>query len=119
VLTVNRIHVLAASLVIGLSAIFGVAAATKTVGIGSPEPAASTLSHASIAARQRRLYLAEASLRKSRAQNPPALPALPAARPAPAAPRIQLVAQPAPAAASSHSSFDDDHEEHEDEGDDD
>ena len=115
----KRIHVLAASLIIGLSAIFGVAAATNTVGLGQSKPAASKVSDQTIAARQRQLNRAQAALRKARGQKPPTLPAVPATRTAPpAAPRVQLIAQPAPVStAGSRASSDDGLEE--DEGDND
>ena len=46
----NRIHALAASTIIGLAAIFGVAAMSKTVGVGASKPAASQVSDELIAA---------------------------------------------------------------------
>jgi hypothetical protein len=106
---------LVASIVVGLSAIFGVAATTKTVGIGESKPATSQVSDQTIAAQNRKLNRAEAALRKAKAQKPPALPAVPPA------PQPRLVAQPAPPAApivrsAAPSSSDD---EHDDEGDDD
>ena len=109
----NRIHVLVASVIVGLSAIFGLAAATKTAGIGAPKPTTSQVSGQTIAARQRKLDRVQAALRRARAKRPPALPVVPAA------PRTQLVAQPAPVAGSaSPTSWDDEHED-EEEGDDD
>ena len=108
----NRIHVLVASVIVGLSAIFGLAATTKTVGIGEAKPAASQVSDQTIAARKRKLRRAQVALRKARAKKPPPLPSVPQ-RPAPAPPRTQLVAQPAPpvSAPSSPSFSDDDHDE--------
>ena len=55
----NRIHVLVASVIVGLSAIFGLAATTKTVGIGEAKPAVSRVSDRAIAARKRKLNRAE------------------------------------------------------------
>jgi hypothetical protein len=109
----NRIHVLVASVILGLSAIFGLAATTKTAGIGQTRPATSQVSHQTIAARQRRLDRVQAALRRARAKKPPAFPAVPAA------PRAQLVAQPSPVAASGspRSWHEDEHEA--EEGDDD
>jgi hypothetical protein len=105
----NRIHALAASVIIGLAGVFGVAAATKTAGIGGSKPAANKVSDQTIAARQLKLDRAQAALRKARNQKPPALPAVPAS-PA-AAPQAQLVAQPAPVVQSvPHSSSDDGHD---------
>lgn len=123
----KRIHALAASAIIGLSAVFGVAATTKSAGIGEPKPAASKVSDAEIAARQRKLDKAQKALRKARAQKPPALPAAPAravSASAQVSPPTRIVRT-----ASAPRSFDDSHEddrdddhdedEFEDEGDDD
>ena len=108
----NRIHALAASVIVALSAIFGVAAVVTTTGVGPPK---STLSDQTIAARQHALTRAEAALAKARAKKPPALPAVPAA------PRPRVVTQSAPAIVISSASSDDEHEddEGEHEGDDD
>ena len=121
----NRIHVLVASVIVGLSAIFGLAATTKTTGIGQAKPAASQVSDQTIAARKRKLRRAQVALRKARAQKPPPLPAT--TRPPISAPRAQLVAQPAPVvSAPGARSFsddddhsDDDHADDRDEDDDD
>ena len=118
----NRIHVLVASVIVGLSAVFGLAATTKTVGIGESKPAVSRVSDRAIAARKRKLNRAQVALRKARARKPPPLPAVPQ-RPAPAPPRTQLVAQAAPpssaAAAPSFSDDDHDDDDHDDDDDDD
>ena len=100
----NRIHALAASVIVSLSAIFGLAAMATTAGIGAPKAAESQVSDQAFAARQRKLNRAEAALRKARAKKPPAL------QPAPAAPPPRVVAQSAPAPVMSSSS-DDDHED--------
>jgi hypothetical protein len=116
----NRIHVSVASVIVGLAAIFGLAATTKTVGIGEAKPAASQVSNQTIAARKRKLRRAQVALRKARAQKPPPLPATP--RPPISAPRAQLVAQPASVlSAPSTRSFsdDDDHSDDHHEDDDD
>ena len=111
----NRMHVLVASVIVGLSAIFGLAATTKTAGIGESKPAVSQVSDRAIAARKRKLDRAQVALRKARARKPPSLPSVPQ-RAAPTAPRTQLVTQAAPptrtAAASSFG--DDDHQEDDD-----
>jgi hypothetical protein len=116
VCSLNRIHVSVASVIVGLAAIFGLAATTKTAGIGASKPETSRVSGGTIAARQHKLDRAQAALRTARAQRPPALP------PVPSAPRTQLVAQPAPApapVAGSGSSSSSDEDEREYEGDDD
>jgi hypothetical protein len=48
----NRIHALAASTIVALSAIFGVAAMATTTGIGAPKAAESQVSDQAFAARQ-------------------------------------------------------------------
>ena len=111
----NRIHALAASTIVGLAAIFGVAAMSKTAGVGASKPAASQVSDELIAARQRKLDRAERALRKARAEKPPALPAVPP-RTVSASP-ARVVSQPALSASAS--SFDDDDHEDEDEFEDD
>ena len=107
----NRIHVLAASIIIALSAIFGVAAVVTTTGVGAPK---SAVSDQTIAARQNQLNRAEAALAKARSKKPPALPAVPAP------PRPRVVTQRAPAIVVSSSSSDGEHEddgEHEEDDD--
>ena len=109
----NRIHALAASIIIGLAAIFGVAAMSKTAGVGASKPAASEVSDELIAARQRKLDRAQRALRKVRAEKPPTLPAVPP-RTVPAPP-ARVISQPALSASAS--SFDDDKDDDEDDKD--
>jgi hypothetical protein len=106
----NRIHALAASTIVSLAAIFGVAAMATTHGIGEPKAAESQVSDKAFAARQRKLNRAEAALRNARARKPPPLPPTPAA----AAPAPRVVAQPAPAPVVSSSSDDDDDDDFDD-----
>jgi hypothetical protein len=119
----NKFHVLTASLILGLAAIFGVAAATKTAGIGvAAQSSSAKVSGATIAARQRKLDRTEMALRRALADRPPALPAVP--KVSAAAPQAQhLVYQrPAPVIvtrSSSQTGHDDDHGEDEHEDDDD
>jgi hypothetical protein len=102
VLEMNKIHVTVVSLILGLSAALGIAAASDTVGLrASGAPSASK---AQLAAREKRLAKAELAIRKARRSKPPALPAVPAAR-ASAGPVAQRAA---PAASSSHGDDDDD-----------
>jgi hypothetical protein len=108
---VNRIHALAASVIVSLAAIFGVAAMATTTGIGKPEPATTQVSDQVVAERTRKLNRAEAALRRARAKKPPPLPAAPAS----ARPRLVAQAAPPPPAWSD----DDEYDEHEDEDDDD
>jgi len=69
----KRTHTLAIALLIGLAAIAGAFAATRTAGLGASARLAS-VSDAQIAQRTRQLDRVEASLRRARAQRPPALP---------------------------------------------
>lgn len=107
----NKYHVLAASLILGLAAIFGVAATTKTAGFGAAAQTAK-IPNATIAARQHKLDRAEVALRRARADRPPTLPAVPKVS---AAPRAQQVvySRPAPVvvlrSSSSHGEQSDDH----------
>ena len=108
----NRIHVLVASVIVGLSAIFGLAATTKTVGIGEAKPAAAEVSTRPIAARSRKLNRAESRSARLAPGSPASLPSLPQA---PAPREAQLVAQAAPPSSpSSAPSFSDDDDDHED-----
>ena len=120
----KRIHALAASAIIGLSAVFGVAATTKSAGIGEPKPAASQFSDAEIAARRAKLNRAQKALRKARAQKPPALPAAPASGRGVSVSRAPVVSQPtrivrAASAPSASRSFDDSHDDDRDDDHDD
>jgi hypothetical protein len=108
--------------IIGLAAVFGVAATTKSAGIGEPKPAASQVSDAAIAARQRKLNRAQKALRKARAQKPPALPAAPTTRVSASRAPVTSGSAPIVRSASAPRSFDDsyeDEDEFEDESDDD
>ncbi len=120
----KRIHALVASTIIGLSAVFGIAATTKTTGIGEPKPAASKLSDAQIAARQRKLNRAQKALRKARAQKPPALPAAPAPGRSVSVSEGQVSSQPTriirtASGPTASRSFDDSHDDDRDDHDDD
>lgn len=121
----KKSHVLAASLILGLAAIFGVAAATKTAGFGAAAAQTQTgkVSDATIAARQHKLDRAEIALRRARADQPPALPNAPKVSAA-AAPRAQrlVYTRPAPVvvvrSSASHEEQGDEHEQEREGGDD-
>jgi hypothetical protein len=74
----NGKHALTISLVVGIAAIAGTVAATKTIHLGRPaaKPAAAS---SSVATRSKALDRVEISLQKALKQKPPKLPALPAA----------------------------------------
>jgi len=77
---VNGKHALTISLVVGIAAIAGTIAATKTIHLGRPaaQPAAAS---SSVAKRSKALDRVEISLRKALREKPPKLPPLPAAMP--------------------------------------
>jgi hypothetical protein len=82
----TRTSALLVSLAIGVAAIFGVFAVSRTLSLGSN---ARNATAAQVAAKSRQLARYEASLRKALAQKPPALP--PAASGAIAVPAAQPV----------------------------
>ncbi len=122
----NKFHVLIASLILGLAAIFGVAAATKTTGLGAAATHAQTgkVSQSTIAARQHKLDRVQIALRRALADKPPALPRVPTVPPAPrvsAAPMVQrtVYTRPAPVVVIRHSgSHEREHEQEHGGGDD-
>ena len=103
----NKIHVTVVSLILGLSAALGIAAASDTVGLRAS--AAPGVPSSELAAREKRLAKAEKAIRKARRSKPPALPAVPAAR-ASSGPVTQRVVfqRAASVASSSHGDDDDD-----------
>jgi hypothetical protein len=82
----TRTSALLVSLAIGVAAIFGVFAVSRTLSLGSHAQSATA---AQVAAKTRQLARYEASLRKALAQKPPALP--PAATGATAVPAAQPI----------------------------
>ncbi len=121
----NKFHVLAASLILGLAAIFGVAATTKTAGFGAAAAQTQTgkASNAAIAARQHKLDRVQIALRRALADRPPALPTLPTAPTtarASAAPRAQrlVYTRPAPVVVVRSSASHTEHEQEHEVGDD-
>jgi len=114
----KKIHVLAVALTLGTAAVFGVLAATRTVGLGTAHSSPTPVKTAPVAARAHRLDRIEASLRRALRNRPPALPPVPVVRRAPAAvaaaPRI-VYQRPAPIVVVKHRAGGDD-SEHESEG---
>ena len=86
----KRSHAFLIALAIGVAAVFGLMAATRTAHLGSTATQATTISSAQIAARNRALDRMEIALRKQSTQKPPALPALPAAAPQQPQQRVAL-----------------------------
>jgi hypothetical protein len=99
----KRIHVLGAALLLGLAAVLGLLAATRTTGLATN--ARRQTSDAVIAARVRRLNEVELALRRALQDRPPALPPTPGST-APAAaagPRV-VYRRPAPIVLIKHTS---------------
>jgi hypothetical protein len=87
----KRIHVLTVALLLGVAAVFGVVAATRTGHVGAA--AHTRVSSGTIKARSRRLARVERQLRRALRDRPPALPPVPAVR-SPAPPAAQLATSP-------------------------
>jgi hypothetical protein len=114
----KKIHVLVVALTLATAAVFGVLAATRTVGLGGTHSSAAPVTTTSIAARAHRLDRVQASLKRALRNRPPALPPVPVVRRRPAAvataPRI-VYQRPAPIVVVKHRAGGDD-SEHESEG---
>jgi hypothetical protein len=90
----KKLHVLVIALLLGLAAVFGVLAATRTVGIGAT--AHTPVSQAAIMARSQKLSAAEQALHRALKDRPPALPAVPADRRSAQTPQQVVYRRPAP-----------------------
>ena len=107
----KKIHVVAVALLLGIAAVFGLVAATRTAGVRTPAQA--HVARATIAAREHRLALVERRLQRALRDRPPALPAVPVLQ-RPASPSPQIVyRRPAPLVVVKSSGH---HGEHESEG---
>jgi hypothetical protein len=91
----KKAHVVAVALLLGLAAVFGLLAATKTVRVAGAGHTQS--SAAAIAARTKKLDQTELALRRALRDRPPALPAT-----APTAPQRVVVHRPAPLIVVTH-----------------
>ena len=78
-------HALMISVAVGIAAIAGAIAATKTTHLGRSAAVQPAAASSAIAHRTRQLDRAEVALRKALTQRPPKLPPLPAATPRSAA----------------------------------
>ena len=108
----KKIHVLAVALTLGTAAVFGVIAATRTVGLGPARSSAAQVTTTSLAARAHRLDKLEVALRRALRKRPPPLPAVPAVRQAPpavSAPRL-VYQRPPPIVVVKHRAGHDDSE---------
>lgn len=108
----QKIHVLAVALVLGLAAVVGVVAATQTTGIGAARSAARASDHA-IAVRSKKLDSAERALARALKNRPPALPKAPStsAAAAPAATSRVVYRRPAPVIVLKHRAGGGEHEQ--------
>jgi hypothetical protein len=105
----NKAHVVAVALLLGIAAVFGLVAATKTARVGGAQAHASTASAVSIAARSRKLDQTERALRRALQDRPPALPAAPAVTP-----QRVVIERPAPVIVVKHRTGGEHEHEHED-----
>ena len=102
----KKTHLVAVALLLGLAAMLGVLAASRTVGVGASSRAQVTTS--SVTARVRRLNKVELALRRALRDRPPALPPVPAStHGVVAAPRV-VYRRPAPIVVIKHSARHDD-----------
>jgi hypothetical protein len=105
----KKAHIVAIALLLGLAAMLGVLAASRTVGVvgvGASSRAQATTS--SVTARVRRLNKVELALRRALRDRPPALPRVPAStHGVVAAPRV-VYRRPAPIVVIKHSAHHDD-----------
>lgn len=107
----KKIHVLAVALLLGVAAIFGVVAATRTVGVGAAAHA--PISQTALTERAKRLNAAARALRRALNDRPPALPAVPAVG-RPAQTPQTVYRRPAPLVVIAHGKAHSEHEtEHE------
>jgi hypothetical protein len=108
----NKLHVLAVAVLLGVATVFGVVAATRTTGIGATAHA--RVSQSAIAVRSKRLSMAERALRRALKDRPPALPAVPAVSRSAQTPQIQtpqiVYRRPAPLVVVTHARSNSEHE---------
>ena len=110
----KNVHVITVALLLGVAAVLGVVAASRTAVVGAVSQ--SHASNAFLAARAQRLDRVEVALRKALRDRPPALPRVPAAKnPARTGARV-IYRRPAPIVILKHSSHHDDSGDRESEG---
>jgi hypothetical protein len=122
----RKIHVFLIALALGVAAVLGVAAATRTTALRAAARPHTTTAAQAIAARAHRLDRLQVALRRSLRAKPPALPPVPTAvAPAPAlaaaartaaAPRI-VYRRPAPIVVIKHHANHDSKSDHHEPGD--
>lgn len=110
----KRVHIITVALLLGVAAVLGVVAASRTAAVGVASH--STSSNAAVAARAQRLDRVEAALRKALRDRPPALPRAPSAQsPATTSGRV-VYRRPAPIVVLKHVSHRDEGGDREAEG---
>lgn len=107
----KKIHVALIALLLGVSALLAVVAATRTAGLSAAS--GTSVTGATIAQRARRLDRVETSLRKALRDRPPALPAVPASSRERSASAAVTYRRPAPIVILRHTTHGDDAGEHE------
>jgi hypothetical protein len=90
----RKAQVAVVALLLGVAAVLGVLAATRTAGVGAA--ARSNVTSATVAARAHRLDRLELALRRALRDRPPALPQVPTSSPRPAAAPHVVYRRPAP-----------------------
>lgn len=110
----KKVHVITVALLLGVAAILGVVAASRTAGVGAASR--SHVSNAAVAARAQRLDRVDVALRKALRDRPPALPRVPPAQNQARTSAQVVYRRPAPIVILKHSSHHDDRGDHEAEG---
>ena len=113
----KRVHIITVALLLGVAAVLGVVAASRTAAVGVASH--STSSNAAVSARAQRLDRVEVALRKALRDRPPALPRVPPVPPAgsPATTSAAVVyRRPAPIVVLKHASHRDEGGDREAEG---
>ena len=110
----KRVHIITVALLLGMAAVLGVVAASRTAAVGvASHP---TSSNAAVATRAQRLDRVEAALHKALRDRPPALPPVPSAQsPATTSARV-VFNRPAPIVVLKHASHRDEGGDREAEG---
>lgn len=110
----KRVHIITVALLLGVAAVLGVVAASRTAGVGAASH--STSSNAAVAARAQRLDRVEAALRNALRNRPPALPRVPMAQSPATTSATVVYKRPAPIVVLKHASHRDDGGDREAEG---
>jgi hypothetical protein len=110
----KRVHVITVALLLGVAAVLGVVAASRTAAVRVASH--SNNSNVEVAARAQRLDRVEAALRKALRDRPPALPRLPSTQSPATASAGVVYRRPAPIVVLKHAPHGDDGGDQEAEG---